>query len=318
MVGQSGVIQFLITKSKLPQLKILAPPGFAHLTQRTVPLGPAYRAEETLVTSHLPYTVHFDGHRTRDLLRGLSRLRSSGDVLDYEAFQSQLRRKHFAWEPPAGEGAALAPHEIYASRKASVVVIGHLFAEGNHTHAAGVALDPQGIVATAYHVVDKPASVVARGVMTHDGRVHAIREILAANRSDDVVLLRIDASDLIAAPLSSGDREGTPVTVIAHPGTNFYSLTQGHISRYWAATYRGRLTVNMGITAEFADGASGGPVFSPAGAVTGLVSSTDALGNQMVRRAAVPVQAIWDLLRPPAEPVDMPDVSDAPERHQRQ
>jgi S1-C subfamily serine protease len=149
-------------------------------------------------------------------------------------------------------------------------------------------------------VLDKPADVRARGIMTWDGHVYAIREVLAGSKSDDVALFRIEAPDLAAAPLSLGDLEGSAVTVLSHPDGNFYSLTQGYISRYYAATFHGNVGVKMAITADFADGASGGPVFNTAGAVTGLVSSTDAIGNQMVRRLAVPARAIWDLIEPPS------------------
>jgi S1-C subfamily serine protease len=138
--------------------------------------------------------------------------------------------------------------------------------------------------------------------MTRNGKVYAVREVLAADKPGDVVLLKIDASNLAAAPVSYGDPEGTPVTVISHPSSNFFSLTQGFISRYWAATSYGELSVRMSVTADFADGSSGGPIFNSRGAVTGLVSATDAFGNQMVRRSAAPADAIRRLVRVPEAP----------------
>ncbi len=124
-----------------------------------------------------------------------------------------------------------------------------------------------------------------------------MREILAADKPGDVALLKIDASGLTAAPLSHGDPEGSPVTVISHPSSNFFSLTQGWISRYWAVTSFGVVSSRMSITADFADGASGGPIFNSCGAVTGLVSATDAFGQQMVRRSGPPADVIRRLVR---------------------
>jgi S1-C subfamily serine protease len=300
MVGKSGVIRFSISKPKLPGLRIIAPAGYTHLTQRSIALGSAYQPEEKLDASDWNGTVHFDGSIQNDLTRQLRALHELGEVLDHETLQRQLRRKSCRLElrePPDGE---LSPAEIYRQRKNTVVVIGHLFQDGRHIHGTGVVLDASGVIATAYHVIDKPSTVIARGVMTADGRLYAIREVLAANKTHDVALVRIDASDLEPAPLSHGDPEGTPVTVIAHPGSNFYSLTQGYISRYWAATSFGHLGVRMSITAQFADGASGGPVFNSRGAVTGLVSSTEALGYQMVRRDGPPARAIRKLIQPPS------------------
>jgi hypothetical protein len=58
----------------------------------------------------------------------------------------------------------------------------------------------------------------------------------------------------------------------------------------------------MSITADFADGSSGGPIFNSRGAITGLVSATDAFGDQMVRRSAAPADAIRRLVRQPDAP----------------
>jgi S1-C subfamily serine protease len=198
---------------------------------------------------------------------------------------------------PADSPNDWTPERIYQQRRAAVVVIGTLHEDGGMTRGSGVILSSDGIVATAYHVLDK-ANATARGVMTADGDMHAVLEVVAASRADDVALLRIDGKDLPAAPLSAGDPVGAAVTVISHPGSAFYSLTEGYISRYWAATHFGRLSIKMSVTAEFADGSSGGPIFNDRGEVAGIVSSTDALSNQMVVRIAATSDAIRALIRP--------------------
>ncbi len=229
----------------------------------------------------------------------MRQIEDAGEVLAHEDFQAQLRRGRFPQrlQPPPQE--ELSPAEIYRRRKASVVIVTHLFADGQTTHGGGFVLTPDGLIVTAYHVVNKPPTVAARGVLLADGTMYAVREVVAADRASDVAVLRIEARDLPAAPLAGNDPAGSPVTVISHPGRAYYSLTQGVISRYWAATQYGRPVVRMSITADFADGASGGPIFNSRGAVAGIVSSTDTLGNQMVVRVGVPVQAIRDLVPPP-------------------
>ena len=297
LVGRSAVIQVLLEKQKLPGLRLIVPRGFTRLTQRTIPLGTAYAPEGKLDTAGLDYRVYFDGRISSDLNRGLQRMKALGQSLDDQQVRQQLRRKSASLtlvEPPAEE---LTPAEVYRRRCDSVVVIGTLFGDGSTTVATGVILDPSGVIATAYHVIDKPPPVAARGVMTHDGTLYPVREILAADKPGDVALLKIDASGLTAAPLSHGDPEGSPVTVISHPSSNFFSLTQGWISRYWAVTSFGVVSSRMSITADFADGASGGPIFNSCGAVTGLVSATDAFGQQMVRRSGPPADVIRRLVR---------------------
>lgn len=298
LVGKSGVIQVLLEKQKLPGLRLIVPRGFTRLTQRTIPLGTAYASEGKLDTAGLNYQVRYDGETTSALSRGLQHMKALGQALDDATVRQQLRRKSAALTLPDPPSEELTPAEIFRRRCDAVVVIGTLLANGGFSVAAGVVLDSSGVIATAYHVIDKPPPVAARGVMTHDGRMYSVCEFLAADKPGDVVLLKIDASGLTAAPLSRGDPEGTPVTVISHPSSKFFSLTQGYISRYSAVTSYGGLTCRMAITADFADGASGGPIFNSCGAVTGLVSATEALGDQMVCRVGAPADVIRRLIRP--------------------
>ncbi len=298
LVGKSGVIQVLLEKQKLPGLRLIVPRGFTRLTQRTIPLGTAYVPEGKLDTAGLDYQVRLDGEISSTLSRGLQRMKALGQALDEATVRRQLRRQSVCLTLPEPPNEELTPAEIYRRRCHSVVVIGTLLGDSGFSVAAGVVLDSSGVIATAYHVIDKPPPVAARGVMTHDGNTYPVREILAADKPGDVVLLKIDASDLVAAPLSHGDPEGTPVSVISHPSSKFYSLTHGHISRYFAVTSYGGLSSRMSITADFADGASGGPIFNSCGAVTGLVSATEAFGNQMVCRYGPPADVIRRLTRP--------------------
>jgi len=297
LVGESGVIRFAVSVETLRDLKVIAPRDFPNLTQKTIPLGTAYEPEERPDLSGLPYEVVWDGFVLGDLQRQLVELAGQGRAVPNDEFLRQLRRRTTSVQlaPSPEAGATWTPEETYRRRKDSVVVIGTLYEDDATTRASGVILASNGIVATAYHVLDKPLAT-ARGVMTSDGRMFAVVEVLAASRADDVALLRVDASDLHPAPLSVGDPVGADVTVISHPGHAFFTLTEGTISRYWAATHYGRLSIKMTVTAEFADGSSGAPIFNDRGAVTGLVSSTDAVGNQMVTRIASPAQAIHALL----------------------
>ncbi|MCA9164802.1 MAG: trypsin-like peptidase domain-containing protein, partial [Planctomycetales bacterium] len=162
-----------------------------------------------------------------------------------------------------------------------------------------------GGIATAYHVMNK-STAVARAVMLADGRAFPVVEVLAADMAHDVALIRVDATDLPASPIAVGDGAGTPVTVIAHPGGCFYNLTQGHISRYFGVTRYGRSAVQMAVTAEFADGSSGGAIFNDRGELTGIVSATNQIGNQMVYRTAAPAFLLRRLTNEPTEPSGTP------------
>lgn len=315
LVGDSGLLRFQLGMQNLSGLSIIPPSGFTTLKQRSIPLGSAYEPETKPVSDYVPSPIIWDGQVSYTLFERLTALQAEGRVIPYEELREQLRRERvtYAFRLPAPETTVLTQGALYDHSRASVVVVGTLTRGGGTRQASGVILSSDGLVATAFHVLDRP-DAVSRGIMTDDGRVFAIEEVVAASRSDDVALLRIAARNLQPAPLSKGDPVGSEVLVLAHPAGAYFTLTEGRISRYWAATHHGRVSIKMSVTADFADGASGGPIFNRSGAVTGLVSWTQALSNQMVIRNAVPVAAIQALLEtkvkasksaqdePPAQP----------------
>jgi len=296
LIGKSGVLRFSLGPENLAGLSLVVPRGFERVEQSTIPLGPQYRAEEEVDASGWIGEVVYDGEILNNLVQQLHRIRSSGDVVGYERWREQLRRTRpataIALPAPVPLSPGLSPAEIYDRYRRSVVVIGQLYRDGTVTHAGGVVLTATGVIATAYHVLDKSSEIVSRGVRLSDGSVHPIVEVLVADQSEDLALLRIAADGLDFCPLSPGDVTGTPVTIISHPSGRFFTLSHGHISRYAAVILYGRSTIKMSVTAEFADGSSGSPVFNPQGAVAGLVSSTEPAGNQMVFRSVVPAQTI--------------------------
>jgi serine protease Do len=201
--------------------------------------------------------------------------------------------------PESSADQALSAADVFRQRRSSVVIVGSMNADGAIRHATGCVLTSSGVIVTAYHVLAEPA--VSRGVLTLDGKVYPVSEVLAASKPDDLALIRIPAHDLQPAPLSKGDRVGSEVTVISHPGTAYFNLTHGFITRYSAGIEYGHLVVRMGLTAEFARGSSGAPVFNSQGEVAGVVLATDTFGEQMVYRTAAPAGSIRKLVREPKD-----------------
>lgn len=185
---------------------------------------------------------------------------------------------------PAGT-VARPPEGVYRQRLGSVAVVGLIHecpskkCQRNHSSlSSGVVIHSSGVVATNFHVVDaKRANPKGMAVMTTDRKVFFVDEVLAADKDNDVALLQLkDAHDLDAAPVYADEPVGKPVTIISHPKNMFYSLTQGVVSRYGIHRKRSILYV----TADYARGSSGGPIFNDRGDVVGLVSSTASLAAQ--------------------------------------
>ena len=181
--------------------------------------------------------------------------------------------------------------------------------------SSGWVIDPRGLVATNYHVMeDKEAGEI--GVMDLDGKVYAVRKVIAADRAGDAAIIEIETggAELRAFPLAASVKTGESVRVIGHPDGRFYSLTEGIVSRVFTEATdddgKDRRTW-ITVTADYGSGSSGAPVLNAAGEVVGMVSSTAALladpeqdkepkaeDVQMVFRDCVSIDTVRGLLQP--------------------
>ena len=178
--------------------------------------------------------------------------------------------------------------------------------------ATGWVLAEDGLVVTNHHVVSK-ADREAYGVMALDGTFGEVVEVVAANREADIAVLRVKGEGFQPLPLAKEVSVGEPVHVISHPDGRYFTYTAGRVSRLYKRG-RGRPTTWMAITADYAKGSSGGPVFNDRGEVIGMVSSTntihyDSKGGdkdkqkgpaQMVVKNCVSLQELRNLLVPKA------------------
>ena len=212
--------------------------------------------------------------------------------------------------PSPGE---MAPPEIYARCCESVLVLAGVWKcdkcdRWHLTISTGFVITAAGAFVTNYHVVDN-AKHVTLVAMTNDGTVVPVREVLAASKEDDVAILRIDAGQRRFQPLvlSTDAPVGSSVCVISHPARRFYSLTRGIVSRYFlVAADEKRAVPRMHITADFARGSSGGPLFNERGAVVGFVKSTASIyydvsdgkkdSLQMVFKECIPASQVLKLI----------------------
>jgi len=171
-----------------------------------------------------------------------------------------------------------------------------------------VVIHEDGVLLTNYHVADiQQERFLAMGVMTEDGRVFLVDEVLAADPVHDVAILKLAGADgLAVAPVCADEPVGNPVTLITHPRGQMFSLAHGYISRYCMGD---DTNLVMNITADYAGGSSGGAIFNDRGDVVGLVSSTTSLAasrvssnvnmsvnHQMTIKNTVPSRAIMALI----------------------
>jgi len=131
-------------------------------------------------------------------------------------------------------------------------------------------------MATSLHVLGQGQ---CRGMIAMDrgGRIFPVREVLAADRINDSVIVQLEGSNFVPLPLSTRGPVGSPVVVLSHPSSHFYTISSGIVSRYLVQSRRNGLASYVAITASFGAGSSGGPVFNEQGAVLGMVNNTEAI-----------------------------------------
>jgi len=236
------------------------------------------------------------------------RLMQAGQTVKSTALIAQLDKPSCRLKLAASANQAISPQDLYTRVKSGVLVIAGIFKcpKCGNWHAAcasGFAIASSGAIITSYHVLNAPdrETIVA---MTADGKVLPVKSVLAASKTDDVAILRVDAADLSPLALAAAP-VGSRIHVISHPDNHFYMLTDGMIARYHNALPPGRPSMRMDITADYAKGSSGGPVFDSYGSVVGLVAATNWIyadetnGHQhlqMVIHECIPAAAVLKLI----------------------
>lgn len=220
---------------------------------------------------------------------------------------------------PEASQTTLPPHELYAKRHASALVYGKLFtcSECPKLHvdiiATATPVTADGVCLVNYHmvrpIVDRNAAVKGDSiyfVADRDGQVYPLTDILATSRDEDAAVIRVDTrgNSLEAIPLGQPALVGQHINLISHPKKMVYTYTQGYVSRNTIYNYPGYPILDlMEVTADFAEGSSGGPVMDDQGNLVGMVKGTTTIfydeerrNPQMVLRVTIPIKPLRKLL----------------------
>jgi len=198
----------------------------------------------------------------------------------------------------AGEGA-LSVQEIYERVSPSVVVVYNINEYGQvRGHGTGFFVDPWGMVATNYHVVEGASSLK---IKTKSGATMDIRGIAAADAESDVVILSailpVDSIRTLKMTPSL-PQVGDKIVVI---GTPYHpqlaqTITDGLVSAIRPLAGGKRL---IQISAPISPGSSGSPVMNMRGEVVGIATRVHRQASHI--GIAVPGEIIAGLT--PSSPV---------------
>ena len=218
-------------------------------------------------------------------------LGGSGDTTVVRAGSGELR--------PVSSGEGLSASQIYRRDSRGVVSV---LAEGVQSESesqfgipgsgsgkssgTGFAIDDQGTILTNAHVVDGARKVTVGVGLDRDNDKTTEAEVLGADRSTDLAVLKVDPSGLDLRPLplgSSGDVVvGDPVVAIGNPFGQTGTLTTGVVSA------KGRQIEGLNgfaidnviqTDAAINPGNSGGPLIDAAGEVIGINSQIQTGGS---------------------------------------
>jgi S1-C subfamily serine protease len=182
--------------------------------------------------------------------------------------------------PSSGEGQSL--NEVYRRISTSVVVIraqGHeVTAEGTVRFkeiGSGVMISPDGKVATAAHVVHTMENITVEFL----GEEPVSARVIASEQWADISILQVSVVPRGATVSKLTDSDpiliGDSVFIVGAPYGLSYSLSQGIISARWApntVTKDFPLAEFFQTDAVLNTGNSGGPMFTRAGELIGIVS----------------------------------------------
>ena len=201
--------------------------------------------------------------------------------------------------------------EIYKAAKNGVLCLGNIYKcdkcpEWHGNIAGGFVISTDGLAVTNFHVM-KNERAGAFGALNIDGEIFPIEKVVASSEKDDLAIVKLTGNLFHPLPLKSDSPVGSEVTVISHPEGRFFTVSKGIISRYYLQrSGKEKGSPRIAITADFAKGSSGSPVFDNTGSVVGVVASTNSIyynrsegiqrNLQMVIKSCIPTSSILKLL----------------------
>ncbi|WP_248930535.1 S1 family peptidase [Paenibacillus hamazuiensis] len=165
--------------------------------------------------------------------------------------------------------------EIYERSEASVFYIRALNGDDSLKAAgSGVVISPDGIAATAYHVIADAERIEA---IFNDGRTVSPVEVLGVNEATDAAVLKLPARSEAdqtyrALPIRETDvKHGEKVFAIGYPMKDVPIISEGIVNSP-KAEINGRDRILT--SAQIVSGMSGGPLIDRFGHLAGIISGS--------------------------------------------
>ena len=158
---------------------------------------------------------------------------------------------------------------------------------------SGFIISTEGYILTNYHVIELAhANNLAISVVLNDGSSYEA-EVVGFEQSNDVAVIKINASGLTPALIGNSDniRVGQTIYAVGNPfGDLVYTMTDGIVSALdRVVSVEGKSIGTFQFSAAVNRGNSGGPIYNTEGEVLGIVTAKVVRGNVEGIGFAIPI-----------------------------
>ncbi len=207
---------------------------------------------------------------------------------DFAAQMQSPKREKIDLVPVATR--PLRGHEIAERARTAHVRIGWFFrctrCNNWHLNAAGGYAIAKDTVATAYHVLEKPANmrpgeghpIAIRG----DSEVLAVTTVLGADKEMDAAIVRVRATDLTPLALAAEPQIGEAAYCLSDPNNTRGYFSNGIINRFFSLNASAKSDPRfqrLNVSTDWAPGSSGSAVLDECGNVIGHVARIQSISK---------------------------------------
>lgn len=171
-------------------------------------------------------------------------------------------------------------------------------------HGAGVVISAQGEILTSYHLV---AGATGASIITIDGRVYSVTNILAHSAVHDLALLKIPAETPVFLPVNTGayPTPGQSLSIVGHPANVSWKKSSGTTLRH----VQDIGTRMLQFDSDIGRGNSGGPIIDEEGHLCAITACSAQLADGSNVKVGVDLEAITDFLNAPRHPASFTDLA---------
>ena len=232
--------------------------------------------------------VREDGKAPGEFVAAAKKLQEAGKLLTMETAKEQLSRESCTLKLPPAGSRILSGGDLWERARAAHVRIGYLYlcTKCSNLHlnlAGGYAISEDGAVATCFHVVEPKDMKQGHLVAATESGVVPVIEVLAANRANDVAIVRIRTDKpLKPLPLNVNVRPGDEASCYSDPFGRSSYFSKGIVNRFFqrpSPNAAPGVSIRVNVSTDWAPGSSGSAVLDSFGNAIGHVSEISAHGS---------------------------------------